>query len=134
MAAAMRTSTPLHAVCVRARHAASAASPSCAAAGACQRRCSLRRASRRAMFVSSGAAAAQLADGVAHAASTNVMHPEALLAASLPQPLFQVATLDPATASAVAGGLGPLLSVGTLLFIIRYRRHTRVATNLWRTC
>ena len=37
-----------------------------------------------------------------------------------PSALYELAALDPATATAVANGLGPLLNVGTLLFIVRH--------------
>lgn len=85
---------------------------------AAPRRSCLRRPSRVAAFVSAGAPAAQLLAGDA----VEVVRSSALVAHA--SPLFQLAALDPATASTVAGGLGPLLSVGTLLFIIR-----RVATS-----
>ena len=34
-------------------------------------------------------------------------------------PLFELAALDPATAALAASALGPLLSIGELLFIVR---------------
>ena len=34
-------------------------------------------------------------------------------------PVFELAALDPATAAAAGSALGPLLSVGTLFFVVR---------------
>ena len=56
-----------------------------------------------------------LADDVAHAAC-DAAQPSA---SACPQAVAELAALDPHVASLVAGGLGPLLSVGTLLFIVR---------------
>ena len=61
----------------------------------------------------------------AAAAAHTVAHTEAAGAGAAVQLLagpglvYQVAALDPATAAAVGSALGPLLSVGTLFFVVR---------------
>ena len=59
----------------------------------------------------------------AAAAAHTVAHTEAAGAGAAVQllagPVYQVAALDPATAAAVGSALGPLLSVGTLFFVVR---------------
>jgi hypothetical protein len=65
------------------------------------------------------------------AALPSVAHSSSAPLAELP--LF-MAALDPAQASVVASGLGPLLSVGTLFFIIRWALAESLYRRLrWRT-